>query len=70
MDHLIKTLAAEVQLYVFKVMGRTVADMMVKAEVFLVIPKVKGFAAHIANLCRVIRQHNFIHFSYAHLTIC
>ena len=49
-DYRIKALAAEVQLYTFKVVRRTVANMMVKAEVFLVVPEVKGLAAHMANL--------------------
>ena len=50
-DYLIKALAAEVQLYTFKVVRRTVANMMVKAEVLLVVPKVKGLATHMAHLC-------------------
>ena len=49
-DYLIKALAAEVQLYTFKVVRRTVANMMVKTEIFLVVPEVKGLAAHMANL--------------------
>ena len=49
-DHLVKTLTAEIQLHMFKVMRRTVAYVMIKAEVFLVVPEVKGLAAHMANL--------------------
>ena len=61
-NHLVETLTAEIQLHMFKVMRRTVAYVMIKAEVFLVVPKVKDLATHVANLCWVIRQHDFIHF--------
>ena len=47
-DHLIESVAAEIQTDTLKIMCRAVADIVVKAEVFLVVPKLKELTAHIA----------------------
>ena len=53
-DHLIEAVATEIQTDTLKIVCRAVADIVVKAEVFLVVPKVKELTAHIADLDGVI----------------
>ena len=53
-DHLIEAVAAEIQANALKIVCRAVADIVVKAEVFLVIKKVKHLAAHIADFHRIV----------------
>ena len=47
-DHLIEAVAAEIQTNALKIVCRAIADVVIKAEVFLVVPKVKELTAHIA----------------------
>ena len=53
-DHLIEAVAAEIQANALKIVCRAIADIVVKAEVFLVVKKVKHLAAHIADLDGII----------------
>ena len=53
-DNLIEAVATEIQPNSLKIVRRAVANVVVKAEVFLVVPKVKELTAHIADLDGII----------------
>ena len=53
-DHLIEAVATEIQANALKIVCRAIADVVVKTETFLVIPKIEGIAAHIAGFHRIV----------------
>ena len=57
-NHFIKALAAEIKLHVLKIMSRSITNLSVKAEIPLMIPKVKCLSTHITNLCWVFHELN------------